>query len=313
MRRIDIEINIGDRFGFWTVIGEEEKDHRGCIVYPVMCDCQQYVDEPDRTVHMISRSNLANGKSLSCGCHRKSRQIVPGDRFGMLVAVKLMPQKKYERSKWLFKCDCGNEKIILENSILTGKTRSCGCLQTKVAKNRAGHNLKCNKYRKTKNYMIGYTDNGEKFTFDFCDYELVKKYKWYEDPGNYIKTRGRFMSDNYMAGKQSSFGIHNLIMGIEKPSDNMMVDHIDGNKKNNRRNNLRIATKSQNNWNAKLRKDNTSGAKGVSFDKNKNKWVVQIMKDKKQNRIGLFDSFEEARSVAEIERKKMHGEFARNE
>lgn len=51
-----------------------------------------------------------------------------GERFGRLVAVSLVERDKDRNHKWLFRCDCGAEKVIRVNLVKQGKTSSCGCL-----------------------------------------------------------------------------------------------------------------------------------------------------------------------------------------
>lgn len=72
-----------------------------------------------------------------------------------------------------------------------------------------------------------------------------------------------------------------------------LIDHIDGNKLNNKIENLREANKFCNSLNSKTRKDNTSNIRGVYFDKNNKKWYAQI-KDNKRYFLGYYDSYDEA-------------------
>ena len=88
------------------------------------------------------------------------------------------------------------------------------------------------------------------------------------------------------------------------------IDHIDGNKINNNINNLREATRSQNGCNSKIKKNNTSGVKNVSWSKTNKKWVVQIRKNGKFLYRGFFDDLELAELVAIEARDKYHGKFA---
>lgn len=90
------------------------------------------------------------------------------------------------------------------------------------------------------------------------------------------------------------------------------LDHIDGNSLNNKVENLRPATDIENACNAKVRIDNTSGVKGVSWQKNYRKWVVQLRVNKKIKRIGYFDDLELADLVAVMARDKYYGKFARH-
>jgi len=55
---------------------------------------------------------------------------ITGQRFGRLIVIgRSLPNTKNRGTRWLCKCDCGNEKIILKGSLMGGKTKSCGCLQ----------------------------------------------------------------------------------------------------------------------------------------------------------------------------------------
>ena len=92
-----------------------------------------------------------------------------------------------------------------------------------------------------------------------------------------------------------------------------LVDHKDNNALNNNPNNLRESTKGQNNLNTKLRKDNTSGHKGVIWHKASGKWLVRIRLNGKSYSFGYFVNKEDAIKVAIKARKKLHGKFGRNQ
>ena len=91
------------------------------------------------------------------------------------------------------------------------------------------------------------------------------------------------------------------------------LDHIDGNSVNNSIENLRPATPFENNRNARTRKDNTSGFKGVSWYAPSKKWKARLMINKKEKYLGLFKTLEEAVEAVKKARKELHGEFARHE
>lgn len=92
--------------------------------------------------------------------------------------------------------------------------------------------------------------------------------------------------------------------------ENEHVDHINGNKKDNRKSNLRIATSSQNSRNIGLRKNNTTGYKGVIYEKKRDKWRAEIKKDYKSIFLGYFDTKEDAAKAYNEASMKYHGEFA---
>jgi len=90
------------------------------------------------------------------------------------------------------------------------------------------------------------------------------------------------------------------------------VDHIDGDKLNNKIENLRECTRSQNNFNSKAPKTNTSGVKGVSWHKKLSKWRAYLHVNKKQKNLGLFEDLELAQLVVSEARELFHKEFKRD-
>ena len=90
------------------------------------------------------------------------------------------------------------------------------------------------------------------------------------------------------------------------------IDHIDGNPSNNKIENLREVTNSQNCQNSKKRINNLSGTKGVHWHKKNKKWRVQIKVNGKIKSCGLYVDLELAELVASEARNKYHGEYARH-
>ena len=109
--------------------------------------------------------------------------------------------------------------------------------------------------------------------------------------------------------------VHRIIFLLkEKGLDpDKEVDHIDNNSLNNNPENLRESTHSENMHNSKLPKHNTSGHKGVYWNKNSGKWEVRIRYNNKLYNFGLYEKLEDAIKVAIEARKKLHGEFGRDE
>jgi hypothetical protein len=93
----------------------------------------------------------------------------------------------------------------------------------------------------------------------------------------------------------------------------MEIDHIDGNTSNNRIENLREVTHTQNQQNGKIHSNNTSGVKGVLWDKKARRWRSNIRIGGKQKYLGLHITLEEAAAAVKEAREKYHGEYARHE
>ena len=108
-----------------------------------------------------------------------------------------------------------------------------------------------------------------------------------------------------------SYRIHRLVFLYHHGYMPIQVDHIDGNRMNNKIENLRAATSSQNNQNRKA--ISSSGIKGVVWHKQSNKWVASICVNRKSVHLGSFLSIEEAALVANKARQSAHGEFYRGQ
>lgn len=107
--------------------------------------------------------------------------------------------------------------------------------------------------------------------------------------------------------------MHRMVVGAKEDE---LVDHINGNSLDNRRENLRICTMSQNLANQKIRKDSTSGFKGVCLGNNKtNKWRAYISKKEgektKQHHLGFFKTKEDAAKAYNKKAVELFGDFAR--
>ncbi len=100
--------------------------------------------------------------------------------------------------------------------------------------------------------------------------------------------------------------IWKMMTGTDAP---FSIDHVDGDRLNNRFANLRAATQSQNGMNSKMRKNNSSGIKGVYWGQGK--WRAQISMHRKAFALGGFDRIEDAAQAVSQAREKLHGEFGR--
>jgi hypothetical protein len=137
-------------------------------------------------------------------------------------------------------------------------------------------------------------DTGLIFFIDKIDLNKIKKYHWNERKKGYIT--------NSIKGV-----LHRYLLDL---NENEFIDHIDGNPKNNCRDNLRICTNAENTRNRKKPKTNTSGYKGVSWHKFHKRWSAKITSNEKQHHLGYFTTANEAYNAYCIAAKKYHKEFA---
>jgi len=114
-------------------------------------------------------------------------------------------------------------------------------------------------------------------------------------------------------GKYFCKKVHRLVAlaFIENPNNLKEVDHIDGNKSNNKCNNLRFATRSQNQANTNVQSNNKLGIKSVYWDKNAKKFRAQIKLNNKNYKLGFYDSEFEAGFVHEFFSLMLFKEFAK--
>ena len=132
---------------------------------------------------------------------------------------------------------------------------------------------------------------------DNKDYNFLNQFYWQVSMENVVLTR---------------FNKKTILMSrfIIQAPDDLEVDHIDGNRLNNQRSNLRLATSSQNKMNRGPRIDCKSGYKGVSWHKQNSKWTARIMANGKYLSLGLFENILDAARSYNLAAKKYHKEFA---
>jgi hypothetical protein len=116
----------------------------------------------------------------------------------------------------------------------------------------------------------------------------------------------------YMATKIRGqyYAIHKLIWIWHHGAVPEQVDHINRNSVDNRIENLRLANRSENACNRKLFSNNTSGCKGVFWNKARSRWFVYVDTNKKRKNIGYFNDFELAELVSTEARDLYHGKYA---
>lgn len=130
--------------------------------------------------------------------------------------------------------------------------------------------------------------------------------KLYRNTSRVIKKTG-YVDISY---KNKPFKAHRLIYFYHHGHLPELVDHIDGNRSNNRIENLREASRCQNQHNRSNTTRNTSGKKNVFYIKKSKTWRVVVQSNNIKYRIGCFKDIELADLVAIMAREKYHGNFA---
>ena len=143
------------------------------------------------------------------------------------------------------------------------------------------------------------------------DYEKFKHYKWYAHKTSYgTYMAARTYKEN---GKRKFQYLHRAIMN---PPEGYVIDHINGDTLDNRKENLRICTRAENNCNMHRYKSRKKAVrhslfKGVYWDNHSNKWQAQIRVNKRTITIGRFESEQEAAWAYDFMALYYFGEFAR--
>jgi hypothetical protein len=141
---------------------------------------------------------------------------------------------------------------------------------------------------------------------DDVDYGYLMQWTWHVAKGVRYAARCPRLVDNSNA---------HIIYMHRVVADRMTllgscIDHIDGNGLNNSRSNLRLATDSQNKANRGPQRDNTSGYKGVTWDKGRRRWHAQIKQQYRNIFLGRFTDIVDAAKAYNEAALKYYGEFA---
>lgn len=135
------------------------------------------------------------------------------------------------------------------------------------------------------------------------DFSLLVGMRWY------INAEGYAYTSTKIDGRWRSVLMHRLIMGLPL-GDKRQIDHVNGNRLDNTRTNLRLCNTKQNQANRGKNSNNTSGYKGVRWDRVRGMWIATIGVDGRDIKLGAFFTSDEARRAYADASKKYHGEFS---
>lgn len=207
-----------------------------------------------------------------------------GKTFNKLYVIEKAGVYNKQDTTWRCLCSCGKETVVRGNYLRSGHTKSCG---------------NCINYSLENDYMKCTVSSGRSFIFDTEDYDLIKNYRWSVDKYGYVLARDK---------NQCSIKLHRLILN---PKPDEVIDHINGLPWDCRKENLRITTQNKNTYNQKIKKSNTSGYKGVCFDKRRNKYIAYIHPNKKFKYLGCYLNPKEAALAYNKAASFYFGEYAR--
>ena len=233
----------------------------------------------------------------------KVKDDLTGMTFGRLKVLEqaedYVSPKGAKTAMWLCECDCEehNKVCVSRSNLISGNTQSCGCILKEMTHNG------CNKYEKRYDnlgeFYVGFASNtGNEFYFDVEDYDVIKNYYWYEAVDNH----GYHCMKSWDGNTKKHIKLHYLIVG-------KFYDHEDRNPLNNRRYNLRKATRKENSRNQSKSTRNTSGIVGVGWYSRYNKWRAYITTDQRKT-IGYFIDKDDAIRARLLAEKEYFGEFA---
>ena len=225
-----------------------------------------------------------------------------GKKYGLLTITGIDEERTNNSNNSMVyviaDCDCGLcGKSYNLSKMKRGDVKSCGHL-----KYIHGRQRKFNRIDIQNEYGIIYCEDTP-FYFDKEDLCLLEGKYWYMDDYGYLTHAYTINGRTYYEK------FHKILMRVESKSK-YCVDHINRNKNDNRKSNLRICRHKENDRNNNLYKNNKSGYIGVSYDERRNKWVSRICVDRKSIILGYYSEKDDAiksRLRGEI---KYFGEFA---
>lgn len=220
-------------------------------------------------------------------------ETMVGKVYSRLTVVSFDRQDIKSHKYWRCQCICGNETVVREDRLKNQTTKSCGCLR----KGNKSIRKISNEYEVNSDEVIVHFHNSDLLMLcDYDDLNFVKQYTWTLQSSGYATTR--------INGKIRTF--HKAI--LDAP-DGKVIDHINGNKLDNRKKNLRIVSMKENAINRKIMKNNTTGITGVGV--RNGKYIAYIGVDKKFVFLGAYLNIEDAARARKNAEQKYFGEYAR--
>lgn len=112
----------GKRYGMVTVLGRDKNDKNGKAQWLCKCDCGN--------TFVTRGTDLRRNKVLTCGCTSYTKgQVLVGKTFGRLTVLRFLGTNEYGKHIYECQCTCGNLTVVNGGHLISGNTKSCGCLK----------------------------------------------------------------------------------------------------------------------------------------------------------------------------------------
>ena len=251
-------ISIGEKYGRFTVIAEAKRDRFGNRRFRCRCECGNEADYPVSVI--VGKPDRFCRK---CAPHTGGlpKPDIAGQQINGWDVLEEAGVNKF--GAYLFRCRClrcGNTSIKTVGQIRRHKTDRCDQCPPMYNFQITGTTAK------------GILPNGEAFMIDADDIPLVEQYYW------------RDGKEGYIVANQLGIRLHRLIAGISDRS--VMVDHINRNRKDCRRENLRVISPFGNSCNHKLFGTNRTGYTGVYYSRHAERYEVKVGYNHKRILLG---------------------------
>ena len=278
-------IKPGDVYGSLTVLSKEGRSKHGHLQYRVRCKCGKE--------YLVARPHLfkVNPKCKQCA-DTESYQI-PRCKYHLWEVVQnRLILTEPQRTTDGYRCEmmsltCGSIRIEYPSAIATRKGYRCSDCPPEYYFTIKG------------DAAYGILPSGEQFIIDADDLERVQHYYWSIDKDGYITS-----NDN-----SAKIKLHNFVLGFT-PRNKTYADHINRNRLDCRKSNLRIVTAQQNSMNKSRQKNSTTGYIGVTFDKQQGRYKARIGLNDRRIQLGTSTNPVECAQMYNWAAPIVFGEFA---
>lgn len=250
-------INVGDRFGCYTVLGKSERTGSQEF-YNVQCNCGYETT--------IGKSSLSSNPKKCRMCYGKEYSIMMREKRKELIGKVIngfkiigLADAESKQAHFLVECvKCGHQSIKPIANMKNKHGEKCGFCPIDF------------NFEIVEDIAVGHLADGTEFLVDAEDIEIASRNPWYINGNGYLFHRQKPSGNPLL--------LHREILGLSS-DDDRVVDHINHNKLDNRKCNLRAVTQSENCLNNIKRCSNTSGHIGVKIRKKGSKYVSSIEKN----------------------------------